>query len=332
MSVGVSAQQDPQFSQNMNNRLFYNPAFAGMNDGICAYMLGRQQWAGFEGRPETYVFGVQGTFTTPIINMRSGGGLTIVGDALGQQRYFGLKGSYSLHVPLKFPGGNPGYLGIGVGVGLMQFSLGNNWRPSDGPAFMDPSIPDEGFSEGGFDLDFGLFYQTYLAQDRKLYFGLSMTHVNGVAFEGAGDVFKKSFPDDERIVPWATQFKMYQHIYAMAGFDYPIPGNELFVLKPSVLLKSDVVTAQLDLNLNVEWNNFLWGGLSYRAVDAAVLMAGVISAVPGVPGTFKAGYSYDFTTSRIAKGSSGSHEVFLQYCFKLKPQPPVRQHRNVRFL
>lgn len=333
LTLGFSsmAQQDPQFSQNMNNKLFVNPAFAGMNDGICGYMIGRHQWSGFEGRPETYVFGAHGTFTTPILNMRSGGGLTIVGDGLGQQHFFGLKGQYSLHVPLKFVGGNPGHLGIGVSVGMLQFSLGNNWRSTD-PSFFDPSIPDEGYSQAGFDMDLGLYYQTELAMDRKLYFGLSMSHVNGREFSEDGNVFATQFPDNPQVVPWRTNFKMYRHIYAMAGFDYPVPGNELFVLKPSVLVKSDAVTAQFDVNLNVEWNNFLWGGVGYRAVDAAVVMAGVNTAVPGVPGTFKAGYSYDVTTSRINKGSAGSHEIFLQYCFKLKPQPPVSQHRDVRFL
>ena len=34
------AQQDPQFSMNMSPRDYYvNPAFAGMNDGICVNLL-----------------------------------------------------------------------------------------------------------------------------------------------------------------------------------------------------------------------------------------------------------------------------------------------------
>lgn len=327
------AQQDPQFTQNMNNKLYINPAFAGMNDAICGYMLGRHQWSGFEGRPETYVFGAHGTFTTPFINMRSGGGIAIMGDGLGQQHTFGLKGMYSLHVPLTFPGGKPGHLGVGISLGLMQFSLGNNWRSVD-PYFSDPTIPDEGFASGGFDMDLGLFYQTELAQDRKLYVGLSSTHVNGLTFEATGNGFVTLFPDNPYVTAWDTKFKMYRHYYIMAGFDYPIPGNELFVLKPSVFVKSDAASAQFDLNLNVEWNNFIWGGASYRSIDAIGFMAGVNldGALVNVPGGFKVGYSYDVTTSRISKGSTGSHELFLQYCFKLKPQPPVSRHRDVRFL
>src|SRR5690606_27942974 len=136
--------QDPQFSQNMHNKLYFNPAFAGMNDGICAYMIGRQQWVGFEGRPETYLFGGHGTFTIPYINLRSGGGLIVVGDALGQSHFTTLKGMYSAHIPLNLISSDPGHLGIGVSFGMLQFGLGNNWRATN-PAFQDPSIPDEGF-------------------------------------------------------------------------------------------------------------------------------------------------------------------------------------------
>jgi len=138
------AQQDPQFSQNVNNKLFYNPAYAGMNDGICVYTIGRQQWVGFEGRPETYLLGAHGTFTIPKINLRSGGGLTVVGDALGQMHFTGIKGMYSAHIPLTIIGDDPGYLSIGASVGMLQYGLGNNWRATD-PGYTDPRIPDVGF-------------------------------------------------------------------------------------------------------------------------------------------------------------------------------------------
>ena len=56
----LHAQQEPQFTQNMFNRVFTNPGFSGISDGICVTGLIRQQWAGFkdyEGEkvgPETF--------------------------------------------------------------------------------------------------------------------------------------------------------------------------------------------------------------------------------------------------------------------------------------
>lgn len=321
--MGVKAQQDPQFSMNMNTKLFVNPAYAGMNDGICAYMLGRQQWTGFEGRPETYLFGAHGTFTVPYVNIRSGAGLSIMGDGLGQMHFFGLKASYSAHIPIAFIGGKPGHLGIGVAAGLIQFGIGNNWRSFD-DYFIDPIIPDEGYQDSKFDLDFGIYYKT-----KELYFGVSSTHLNSADFSGSGSAFFDQFGGSVA-KQWNSTFSMTQHIYVIGGYNYALPANPLFVLKPSVFVKTEVVSAQVDLNMLVEWNNFAWGGLSYRYTDAVAVMGGLIYE-PGL-GTIRGGYAYDVTTSRLNQGSNGSHEIFVQYCLKLKPKSPIQKHKSVRFL
>ncbi len=315
-----NAQQDPQFSQNMHNKLFFNPAYAGMNDGICVYSIARQQWVGFEGRPETYLLGGHGTFIIPGINLRSGGGLVITGDALGQMHFTSVKGSYSAHIPLNIIGSDPGYLGIGVSAGFLQFGLGNNWRSTDS-YFIDPSIPDGGFQASAFDMDFGLFYKT-----NRMFIGASMTHLTGSSFSDEG-------PGDPNIgaLPYNTTFRMKSHLFVMGGYDFPLP-NPLFVLKPSVFVKSDLVSAQVDVNALVEYNNFIWGGLTYRYIDAVVLMAGVNWEPGTIPGTLRTGYAYDVTTNKLASGSSGSHEIFVQYCLKLKQKSPVSRHKSVRFL
>jgi type IX secretion system PorP/SprF family membrane protein len=313
------AQQDPQFSMNMATRLHVNPAYAGMNDGICVNMLSRQQWAGFEGRPETYLFGGHGTFTIPGINLRSGGGLSMFGDGLGQMHFFGIRAAYSAHIPLNFIGGEPGHLGIGVAAGLLQFSMGNNWR-SITPFYEDPTIPNVAYNSGSFDLDAGLYYRT-----KDVYFGISSTHLNGAKFEDGG----------EDLVPeggkaWETSFAMQRHYYLQGGYDFEIPSYNLLVLKSSVMVKTNLSSAQFDVNLIAEWNNFLWGGMTYRFTDAATLLGGINYGLP--KGNIRVGYAYDITTSRIRLGSNGSHEFFVQYCLKLKTPPPVQKHKTVRFL
>ncbi|NQV54053.1 MAG: type IX secretion system membrane protein PorP/SprF [Flavobacteriales bacterium] len=322
-ATATQAQQDPQFSMNVNNKLFFNPAYAGMNDGICVYTIGRQQWVGFEGRPESYLLGGHGTFTIPGINLRSGGGLVVLGDALGQMHFTTVKGMYSAHIPLDIIGSDPGHLGVGVSVGAIQFGIGNNWR-SVSPSYSDPLIPDGGYQATSFDMDFGLWYQT-----SKLYVGASMSHLNQASFSDTGRL--PGFDDNPEVVNWNTSFKMKSHLFVTAGYDFPLP-NPLFVLKPSIFVKSDLVTAQIDLNAIVEYNNFIWGGLTYRYIDAVAVMAGV-NWLPGyIPGTVRAGYAYDVTTNRLASGSSGSHEIFLQYCLQLKQKSPVSRHKSVRFL
>ena len=50
-------QQDPQFTQYMYNTQVINPAYAGSREVLSFGFLGRTQWVGLDGSPET------GTFT-----------------------------------------------------------------------------------------------------------------------------------------------------------------------------------------------------------------------------------------------------------------------------
>ena len=46
-------QQEIQFTQFMNNKLYYNPGVAGSSGAICINAVHRTQWAGFENAPST---------------------------------------------------------------------------------------------------------------------------------------------------------------------------------------------------------------------------------------------------------------------------------------
>ena len=49
LTFGISsAQQVPQFSQNMFNKLANNPGYTGSSETINAMVLHRSQWIGFE--------------------------------------------------------------------------------------------------------------------------------------------------------------------------------------------------------------------------------------------------------------------------------------------
>jgi len=322
-------QQDPQFSQNMRNRLFPNPGVAGSNDAICATLLGRNQWVGFEGAPESYLFSVHAplNWRLPGTNwqVKSGVGLSIVTDRLGQESTFGVKLSYAHRQPLNL-GGIPAHLGIGIGVGMISKSIGQNWRATDA-FFSDAAIPDNGAGNNGFDADFGLYYKT---DDNKLYIGLSVTHLSESDIAEAGDGLSAQLPTNPDVVPYDFNYQVARHYYVMAGYNYPL--NPAIVLKPSVFMKSDALSTQIDVNMSVEYNNKFWGGVTYRAVDAIVPMVGVNHSFNTIPGTFKFGYSYDVTTSLIRTASSGTHEILLNYCFKLNIVRPIEKHKTVRFL
>lgn len=310
------AQQDPQFSQNMFNKLATNPGYAGTNNAICANLLGRQQWMGFidgnNGIPKTYLLSVDANMWN-----RHGFGLTVFSDQLGFEKTFHAKLAYSFHLQV-----GAGTLGVGPEIGMIQKSVGGAWVATD-PWEADPAIPTTA-SDMTFDLGLGAFYVI----PSKLYFGISSTHLT------ESDLSKT----DSRTNPFAPttpvnvdyKYTIARHYYITAGYMFPV-SSELN-LEPSLFVKTDAASTQLDLNVRAIYNNMLWGGVSYRLTDAIVAMVGYQKdGIGGPNGSLKVGYSYDITTSTIKNHSSGSHELMLGYCFKLPEKKKVTIHENVRF-
>jgi type IX secretion system PorP/SprF family membrane protein len=143
-----------------------------------------------------------------------------------------------------------------------------------------------------------------------MYVGLSTTHITETSMEN-------------------LNIDMARHYYIMAGYDFQI--NSQFTLKPAVFAKTDAASTQIDLNCSVLYNNMVWLGVSYRTADAIAPMVGFQKEFGG-NSMLKIGYSYDVTTSQIKDYSSGSHEIMLNYCFKIVPPSKVQKYKNVRFL
>jgi len=317
----VQAQQDPQFTVGQYQGLVYqNPAIAGSSDAICATLLGRTQWVGFGGEPKTFLF----TAEAPIELFGSHGiGLTVMSDKLGQETTMVAKLSYAY----KFNNVGPGVLSAGVSLGYISKSLGSDWIASQG-IDNDPNIPVNGASEGGFDMDFGLYYRI----PKKLSIGLSSTHLTGSKF--STELSEKTGlggGGDSRMF----NYQIDRTYYISAQYETEIGGSGDWVLKPGIFVKSDIASSTFALGSLIEYQGQFWGGLDYRVQDAVSLMLGANFQMPGSDaggGMLKVGYSYDFTTSQIGKFSSGSHELFVRYCFNISGEPKEEEHHTVRFL
>jgi type IX secretion system PorP/SprF family membrane protein len=297
LSLNSFSQQDPQFTQFMADRLSINPGSAGAKGAYCATLIGRQQWAGFDGAPETILLNLQG----PIGQTRSGVGITFYSDKLGQLSETILRGSYAYHFKL----GGTNRLGLGASVGMVASKLGAAWIATDG-TINDDAIPDQATSNSTFDASFGAYFY-----NKNLYVGISSTHLS----EG-------ELKD--------MNVKLARHYYLMAGYDYAV--NSSINLQPNILVKSDVAATQFDVNLNVMFKNALWVGASYRATDAIAPQLGYQYQLPNGKSTLRVAYSYDVTTSQLNNYSNGSHEIMLNYCFKFEKPLSKQVYKNVRFL
>ena len=95
-------------------------------------------------------------------------------------------------------------------------------------------------------------------------------------------------------------------------------------LNPSIYLKSDGSTSQLDINTNIIYNNKMWGGVSYRLDEGIVLLTGM-----NINDDLKFGIAYDIVLNGIQHNSI---EFMLGYSFKVDYERPVKSYKNPRYL
>jgi len=300
----VNAQQEAQFSQNRFLNPVFNPGAVGVKTSMhCFDLMARQQWIGFEGAPASALLSYNGSFP----NQNIGLGGVFVYDQIGleQNIFFKVNGAYHFNV-----GG--GKLGVGIDLGVMSKQISGNITAVD-PT--DPNIIGlSGASSINFDLGIGVFYY----KERQYYFGISG---------------QKLIP--QKITWGSAQPTIRPHSYLMGGYYQKLNAN--FYLIPTVLVKTDITSTQIDLNVNLEYQEILWGGFSYRYTDAVVAMLGY-----KFPNNLKCGIAYDFTTQNLrddgvfegsgdiserkdSNRSYGAAEIYLGYCF-FQPLPPNFPH------
>lgn len=300
IQLSVFAQQEPQFSHNMFNQLSINPGYAGLNDAICADLFYRPQWVGFSDNgaaAKTMAFNIH----MPVPMLYGGLGLSIVNDQIGYYNDIGVRLSYSYHHSF-----NSGIIGGGLRFGLYNKGLKDaEWQTPEIAPGQDPAIPDGNVTQTAFNIGFGAFYKSY---DDKIQAGFASTQLLEP---------KLSLADGDS--------KLKRHYYIYASYKYPVLHNLDIV--PSVAIKTDASAAQIDLNILAEYNNWVWGGVSFRPGDAVIPMIGIYPfktyTIPSLK-AIKFGYAYDVTLSDIKNYSSGTHEIFLGYCFTIeRPYEPT---------
>ncbi len=295
------------FTQYQSTLLYSNPAYAGLNRGICITGQMRQQWAGFTDTqrgdnvsPQVYLLSID----SPVKVLHGGVGATIMQDNLadGLWKDIGLQFSYSFQTRLSF-----GTLGIGAGVNLIN-------RNFDGSKF-DPVTPGDNAlitSQQGdlrADANFGLF----LMNPDRYYVGLSVNNL-------LESTYKKLDPSGE------DKGVKNDRTYTLVGAYTFVLANPIFEIEPSVMILADAATAQYNLSAIVTYNDKFWGGLNARL--------GILESIGVIVGVnykeFRIGYSYDINLMGLSV--PGSHEVSLGYCFKIKGDRSRTSYKNTRYL
>lgn len=292
-------QQEAQVTQNMFNYTAVNPGYYGMRNGISVTGLARQQYVGlqdFEGEavnPESFFLSID----APLKVLHGGVGATIYNDNAGYMTNVGIELGYSYHATLGY-----GDLGIGFNIGFFNETIDfSSFNPIDES---DPILNERTGEETDMliNFSFGGFYQV----EEEYYLGVATTTI---AESEASN----------------TRYIQRRHYYLMGGYHYQITPE--YDLIPNFMVTYDGASTQYYVNSTVEIKDRYWAGLGYRFEDGITANVGLLWK------DFKFGYAYDITTSRLAgAGSGGSHEIVINYLFKLEIEKDNNKYRTTRYL
>lgn len=305
------AQTDALFSQYYQVPSYYNPAMTGATDYLNIRAGSRMQWVGVDGAPTTFTGLADMPFK--LFGKRFGVGVKVMTEKIGL--YNTLDFSAQLSYKFKKFGGEFS-VGLGAGMYDQKFRGSEVFIPDDDDFHQstDEAIPTQDIHGTALDLSAGLSYT-----HRLFYAGISCLHLTSptvtMRIDGSETAQERNF-----------EFKADRTLYFTAGSNIPIK-NTLFELIPSVIVATDFNFTTAVITARARYRKMFTFGIGYRWDDAVYATLG--AELKG----FFIGYSYDYSTSAIAKASSGSHEVFAGYRLKLNLGEKNRnKHKSVRIM
>lgn len=286
------AQQEPMYTQYMFNTQTINPAYAGTWESLGFMVLGRHQWTGWEGAPETYTFAMQ----APLKNERVALGLNVISDKVGFVKRFYMYGDYSYLVPLN----EKVNLRLGLKGGFTNYS--NNLQDYN---ILDPEDPSyAGDINSTLKPNFGVGAYLY---GKRAFLGFSIPQVVNSTFENDYENFQLQ--------------GQLRHYFLSAGMVFDLGENIKF--KPTGLAKASFTSetgspVQFDLTGNFLIKEKLWLGGMWRSGAAYGFIAQFLFA-----DKLRIGYAIDFSTNNIKYHNNGTHEIMVSYEIRFKKDEVV---------
>lgn len=274
----INAQQDPQYTQYMYNTMSVNPAYAGTSGHTIINLLGRTQWVGVDGAPDTQTL----SYDTPLGYSGVGLGVNLTNDRIGpaSEIFLDINVSYTIRTSTE------GNLAFGLKLGGRHLNV--DWSKGLIQDRDDKSL------QGNINkflptIGAGLYYYT-----DQWYIGaaipnfISTDHYDDAT--NGGDVAK------ERL-----------HLFLIGGYVFNL--NENIKFKPAALVKAvNGAPLSIDVSANFLFNEKFTTGLAWRWDDS-------ISALLGFQASknLYIGFAYDLTSSNYSNYNSGTYELMLRY-------------------
>lgn len=294
----IFGQQDAQFTQFMDLKLGYNPAYAGADAGSELQLFARQQWMGLEGAPSSQII----SFNTPFTASGTGLGVRLSRLAIGLENQYNGELSYAYRIQL--PRG--ARLGIGLAASARQFTVNFQDATPIQAGGVDQSIPLGRENKILPNFGAGIYFDS-----PNFYLGISAPRLleNNIDFTSTETIISREV----------------RHFYAMMGYKFQF--SEQFSLQPQALAK--VVNGapfDADFNLTAGLGRNIELGASYRMGGSAESGLGESISVLAaffVSNQLQFGLAYDIGMSELRTQHNGSLGIRLRYVFGGRPAPVI---------
>jgi type IX secretion system PorP/SprF family membrane protein len=266
------AQQDPLYSQYLNNPVLLNPAYTGLNNRLNVVAGYRLQWAGFDGSPSTLNFSAH----TSLVQNKVGAGIIVVQDKIGDTKITEASTAYAYKIVLN----DDRVLSFGLQAGIINYrNDAANLNPKDAG---DPLF---GFvNETKFNIGTGIALKS-----ERFILGISVPRVMPTTVNPSG----------------TKEIEVYNRTLYLMGA-YVMYLTESIRLKSSVLLRATAnapLSADINFNLNVEENYTL--GLFTRNFNALGFLAQMNIK------DYRIGYVFEVPTNASVGTRFTTHEVSI---------------------
>jgi len=297
------AQQQMELSHIHYYPAMFNPAYVADNGDVNVQMLYRNQWLTLEGAPQSQAI----VADLPIPYIKSGFGLNISNDIIGEQRLTSIALAYKYNLQIS----EYSKIGVGIQAGAFQYQLeGENLITPNGNYenntvfHNDDILPNINVNTYQPKISSGIsFTNSFLST------GLAVNYVLNARFAGtSNENFKK--------------YDIIPHYSYNLFINFPITDN--IEIKPALFVHSDLNVHQVNGMLRLGIGNFDIGagyrGYTKNSNDSVILLAGL-----QVVKNLLIRYSYDLGLSNLNSSHFGSHEVSMHYKIKNLVKGPLKK-------
>jgi type IX secretion system PorP/SprF family membrane protein len=279
LPVLALAQPDPQISNLSFNRLFYNPAVAGSEEGLSAAVVARNQWKKLSNTPGFSAANMH----FPASHKRIGLGIYFYNQTFLIERATSLSLSYAYRINFA-----SGVLSMGISGGVKNYTVdAGKLRIKDRD---DEFVTNADYSGWSPDFSAGLFYKS-----EKLRAGISSAHLQ-----------------NNHLISGKNYYLVQpRHYYLMA--DYSIPVSEQLMVEPAFLVRYlKGLPLQADLGIRSTYKKMLIAGLNYRTNNVVNVSAGLcFNSEFSAFSSFKLVYAYDWFLRETELYKLNVHELML---------------------